>query len=122
MRYIIFPFFDKKKHSFLLDMWLFRTVVVVFISIFIISMPSIWLAKVTDVFKNCEKNVIPLSQSNIYQWSESITWCNNLARSAWTWPGTVGDSVLIPIIIFYLVQLIFFKVVINYIVLGGKNI
>lgn len=91
--------------------WWFRTVFVVFILSFLISIPGTWLSEVNKVYNDCMENLGMIS----------LGFCNNLAKESWTYPGIISESIVVPVVIFYLLQLIFFKVVIDYIVLGGNK-
>ena len=102
---------------------------VVFILAFIISMPVLWLTQVNKVYNDCEKNALSYyggaipnpgkSLDDFNGYYNALRGCNDLENEWWTLE--LVSSIIIPIIIFYLLQLIFFKVIINYIVLGNKN-
>ncbi len=128
MKKIIFPFFNREKHEFLTKKWWFRAIIVIFVSTFLLSIPVLLVSTVNGVYQNCTKSVlrsyggeIPSAESisELNGYYNSLGSCNDLAREWWTM--ALAPSIITPIIIFYLVQLIFFKVVINYIVLGGKK-
>lgn len=126
---ILFPFFEKEKHGFLAKKWFFRAIVVIYVSAFIISIPYLWGSEVSSVYEDCEKEArvywgngtIPNPESSdaFNGYYNSLQNCNKLAREWWTM--AMPYSIIIPVIIFYLLQLFFFKVVVNYIVLGSKK-
>jgi hypothetical protein len=120
LKKILFPFFNKEKHQFLTNQWWFRTIAVIFMLVFIFGIPSLYYREINEVYNKC----IEVSTRSLYiddYPANYIMECNYLAREAWTWPGIIQDSITNPIIIFYLLQLFFFKIVINYIVLGNKK-
>lgn len=132
---LFFPFFNKNRHEFLTKKWWFRSIVVIFITVFVISIPSLWFIEINNVYNNCDQNArswwgggkiptldpenIKESLENVNGYYDSLHNCNNLAEP-WRRMGLI-PAIIIPTIIFYLFQLIFFKIIINYIVLGGKN-
>jgi len=131
MKRILFPFFNREKHGFLTNKWWFRTIVVIYIIIFILSIPCLWIGQVNGVYNDCKNDALmywgngtvpsatPGSLDDFNGYYDSLHNCNELAREWWTMG--LAPSIIIPIVLFYLLQLIFFKIIINYIVLGGKK-
>lgn len=97
--------------------WWFRLLMIIFLATFIISIPAIWLSGVNDVYNSC----LQYYGDAISEYPEAYSLCNSNAREAWTYPGILGSAIITPILLFYLIQLIFFKVIINFVVLGGKK-
>lgn len=97
--------------------WWFRLLMILFFVILIISIPTIWLSEVKDVYNNC----IQYYGDVISEYPDAYSQCNSNARKAWTYPGILSEALITPIFFFYLTQLIFFKVIINFVALGGKK-
>jgi len=112
---ILFPFFNKNRHAFLKNKWWFRAFTVIFFVALILSITTIWFSEVQEVYDDC----IAYYGNKIIL--EEVLSCNQNARDAWTYPGIIQASLINPIIYFYLIQLFIFKVVIDYIILGGKK-
>jgi len=87
MKKIIFPFFNKEHHDFLIGKWWFR----LFIIFYVVGVYILFSA--------------------ISNWNG---WDRNLL---WALPGTL----VLTAIIHYIIQFIFFKIIIDFIVLGNKK-
>ena len=116
MKKILFPFF-KKRHGFLSNKWWFRLVVAIYAVSFVIAPFLIFSDHMHSSLDWC---YAPLSFSHYdsQSFNETFTECSKYIKDARI------ESIILAIggtlIIHYLIQLIFFKIVMDYIVLGGK--
>lgn len=53
--------------------------------------------------------------------SYGIDLCTALARRAWSAPGIIQEAVLTPVAFHYVIQLVFLKVIMDFVVLGSKD-
>lgn len=97
--------------------WWFRLLIVIFLAVFIFGIPTIWLSEVNKVYDGC----LQYYGSAILDHPEAYSLCNSNAKKAWTYPGIISSALIMPILIFYLIQFIFFKIIINFVILGGKK-
>lgn len=116
---IIFPFFEQEKHSFLLKKWWFRLLVVAYIVLFVVGFFAI-----TNAFYQAQIgwcwDVTPLYYGDGF--NEHMDFCKALYdRPENNYILRLGYSFIVTLVINYIIQIIFYKVLINYIVLGGKN-
>lgn len=114
---ILFPFFNAKRHAILLEKWWFRAVFVLFLTVFFLSPPYLWMKGVDAAYAEC----LHYYGDSISEYPEAYGLCNDQARNAWTYPGVVGPALAQPIIVFYFIQFIFFGIIMNYIVLGSPK-
>ncbi len=116
MKKIIFPFYKKALHNFLTEKWWFRSIIVIYIIVFVIAPFVIWLWHVNYASSWCYD---ALNLFYDYTFSDRLAECSKIARDA----SITGIPVAILgwLTIHYLIQVIFFKIIVNYIVLGGKK-
>lgn len=118
LKKILFPFFKKERHDFLKKKWWFRLGVVSYI-IFLVLLPVQILSFSADSrWGWCYGNLY-LYHDDYELWSEEIEYCRELVVESRL--NMISDTMLGTIFIHYLFQLVLFKVVINYIILGGKK-
>jgi hypothetical protein len=120
---VFFPFFEQGKHSFLLKKWWFRLLVVVYLILFVVG-----LFAVTNAFYQTQIGWCWDMISNNYldfsleTFSERSDYCSSLYSLPQNDPWVrLGYSFIVTLVINYIIQIIFYKVLINYIVLGGKS-
>ncbi len=113
---ILFPFF-KERHKFLLNNWWFRLVVVAY-AISFVTVPFLIFSNNMHSSTDWCYNSLPFIH-NSQDFNEELAKCSGYARDARV------ESVILAIggtlVIHYLIQFIFFKIVMDYIVLGGKR-
>ncbi len=123
---ILFPFFKKDTHSYLTEKWWFRLVIVIYSTFLIITPLIIFYNYDNSQVTSCSyssglKN--PFDIGNITQINENIDL--NYKKFDECYRGTffigAGLGLIATLVINFFIQLIFFKVVINYIVLGLKK-
>lgn len=112
---ILFPFYKKERHIFLIRKWWFRLIIVAYIVLFVAT-PFIFFSNYMEAYDWCYKSSSYLYQDN-NAFDTALANCSQAAREAWT-PAII-TAIFGTLIIHYLIQLIFFKIVINYIVMGG---
>lgn len=108
LKRIVFPFFSKERHSFLIEKWWFRLIIVLYV-IGVIVVLSLTLENLQySAWGWCYAiNVSPLDE------------CGNLI-SEYRIQVILG-TLLLTAFYHYVVQFIFFKIIVNYIVLGNKK-
>lgn len=91
-------------------------------------MPVLWITKVNTVYNNCVEHSEKSYYLDRYTKQDRIEEkyniqirCNEIAWEAWTWPWILWDSIIIPLIMFYILQLLFFKLGVDFIYLGSKK-
>lgn len=117
MKKTIFPFYNTDRHFFLIEKWWFRTIIVIYIFFFLISPFLIWSWHVNLSAGWCYDS-LPLYY-DYTSFNERLSECSELGRNAWV--TGVPIAILGWLIIHYLIQIIFFKVIIDYIVLNNKR-
>lgn len=134
---IIFPFYNNSKHNFLINKWWFRTVLVIYIIVLSCSV-------LFQLNRYVGYRLEQLQIKNSYTYEELIKMggkpvettsgspaFERLKQKAMSAPITeqpqqegllklIIKAIIIILVIHYLFQLIFFKIVINFIVLYRK--
>ncbi len=128
MNKIIFPFY-KISHRFLMKKWWFRTIFAIYILLFVIFVPLSWYGLITDSYNRCVSGVESYyggepdpvkSISEFNEYYDSLNNCNYAAKTAWgSWEVPTAWVLVVSITIHYLLQLVFFKIIIDFIVLGN---
>lgn len=116
---LLFPFYNKKTHHFLTEKWWFRALNTIFIFVFIASIPLIWFSHVDGVYNRCIGLWEARGYGDLSAKIEGIKICNEIARESWS--EATWTAIIFPLVVAFFVQLLFFKVVIDYIVLGNKK-
>ena len=115
---IIFPFFNKNQHAFLLRKWWFRTIIVVYIIIFLI-MPFIIFAMHVDSSSGWCYDSLSSYYEDKKEFNDHLKVCGELLSESRI-PG-VGLGIIGTFVPHYLIQIIFFKIIIDFIFLGSKK-
>lgn len=118
MKKILFPFFDKNRHGFLLNQWWFRAIIVIYVIAAVVIPYSIFGYFAVSSSEWCFQSLY-LYHADYNQWQMEKAECNRIHQEALL-PSALG-AIVITIVGHYLILLIFFKVVVNYIVLGNKK-
>ncbi len=126
---LFFPFWNKEKHDFLLKKVWFRLLMVLFIGWVILVIPTIWINNVNRFYDDCMNNWYKsygindyLDEANKRQKIFEIKInCNNATYKAWTYPWILWDAIIFPLFIFYIGQLLFFIIGVNFIYLGSRK-
>lgn len=128
MRKFLFPFLNNNRHNFLLKEWWFRAIATLYIFLLFISIPLAWFSLVANQYYNCENNiksnygdeVVSGKKHNSEYWN-AIAHCNEIEFIfGWDIQTFAGVFFFIAIL-HYSIQAIFFKVIVDYIILGGKR-
>jgi hypothetical protein len=102
----------------LLGQWWFRLGVVLYYLTLIISPFYVWYSYVNSSSKWCYDTLyLYLDSTSEYQ--HQLATCTKLARDAWG-PGLIL-AIIVPFLVNLVFQLILFKIIVNYIVLGGTK-
>lgn len=130
MKKILFPFFNNDRHNFLLKKVWFRTLMVIYLCAMVLVVPVSWVAGVNGVFGRCEVEArnyfgngeIPnpaISLDNFNSYHDYLEGCNQATRSLWS--TICLEVTIISIALHYFIQFVFFKIVVDFIVLGSKK-
>ncbi|MGI6348267.1 MAG: hypothetical protein ACOXZ1_03705 [Patescibacteria group bacterium] len=116
---IIFPFFNKERHGFLFKKWWIRALMVTYVIFLALSFRAMIIYEVRPV------------ESCIAYYNEDLSWMNDDEKDVFTeeclaqrlkmLPGDIASSLLSLIIIHYIAQLIFFKIIVDYVAMGNKK-
>ncbi len=127
---IFFPFYHPRHHFLSKKIW-FRGITTLYILTFIIVTSVVWYQSLMGNYYDCVAEVEEyyggqpspaVSMEQFKGYFDARDSCNQGARVAWENWETPTIMVLIFFgFVHYLIQLIFFKVVINYVVLGSKS-
>lgn len=116
-RKYFFPFY-KTNHYFLMEKWWFRLSLVAYLIVFISLVFAIF-SEATSYTQNCFDNLYTFYDYGSTNFKYEQDKCLSLARETATlW---LFLAPLYTLIAHYLFQLVFFKVVVNFIALGKKN-
>lgn len=113
---ILFPFFKKDLHAFLTRQWWFRTVIVLYVIALVIS-PVVFFIYFMDSQTDWCYGGLYLYRGE--ELNQQIRACGEISREARGY--AIPFALISPPSLHYLVQLIFFKVIVGYIILGGKR-
>ena len=113
---VVFPFFNTTKHEFLVNKWWFRLLVAIYVGA-LVAIPIIIFLNYTD--NSWCYGSLSYYEYNSNEYKETLNNCVQIGKDS-ILPG-IGVG-LIPVLVFhYIFQLFLFRLVINYIVLGGRN-
>lgn len=123
MKKFIFPFFNKERHDFLSKKWWFRLIVVFYVAaILIVSFSS--FSENMDSYLSCYDTTIKIYKIDAKIYDEQAfenEYANCKIGVYEAILPSVGYSIIVTLIFHYLAQLFFFKLIIDYIVLGSKK-
>ena len=113
---IIFPFY-KERYKFLSNRWWFRFVIVVYIIGFVTT-PFVLFGKNMESSTDWCYDSLQFYGNDLQGFNEQLIKCSQYARDARL------ESLILAIggtfIFHYLIQFIFFKIAMDYIILGGR--
>lgn len=130
LKKILFPFYNS-NHQFLMKKWWFRTIFVLYVFGLIFIPIATLLVQQSNYFNNCEQSAknyfgtdltfskYPVEDRGWIMNSYSDTLKNCYKGGTQNLQMLIFDIIIFLIVIHYIIQLIFFKVIINFIVLGG---
>ena len=118
MRKIPFPFY-KERHAFLLEKWWFRFLIVVYVIVFVATLFTIFFWHMDQSVGWCHRSLELLSSEYPALYGEQLVECGRIAHQAL--PSGVALAVIGTLAIHYLSQLIFFKIIIDFIAVGVKR-
>ena len=121
MKKILFPFFNKERHSFLTSHWWFILLIVLYIIGLIIFLYHIWGNLIQTQYGWCFDNLYLYANNgfNSPEWLQQVSQCNKIRQESLTL--VILGPIIITFVVHYIIQFIFFKIIINYILLGSKN-
>lgn len=117
MRKFIFPFINS-QNRFLLEKWWFRLLIVLYVITFLILPFYLGLKFLTDNTDWCYDTLYLYDISSI-QWEQQFGRCQQIARDAWL--PAIAYGLVVPTAFHYIIQVVFYKIIIGFIVLGGKR-
>jgi len=126
---ILFPFFKKDRHKFLMAKWWFRLLIVFYVIGFFMCLGLIFNNLAHGSWKGCYErsylystggdSFLDSPKTDYTALESHLEFCRNL------WKQDFAPFILLTVAltfaIHYIVQLVFFKVIINFVVLGNKN-
>lgn len=118
MKKFIFPFFSVERHGFLIKKWWFRLLIVVYIILFVVA-PFLFFSNYMENAAGWCYSGLPYLHLGNDAFNTELAKCSQFAKEAWT-PAII-TAILGTIVIHYLIQFIFFKIIINFVVMGGKK-
>lgn len=113
-----FPFYKIDRYHFLTEKWWFRLIIVFYSVGIAILLFSIWSIFSSSSWGWCYDNLY-LYVGNYAEFSQHFNQCGEILKESFAWV-VLGGFVSVAII-HYIIQFIFFKIIINFIVLGGKS-
>jgi len=124
IRRIIFPFYKQVKHQFLREQWWFRLIILLYICTIIVGIFYL-VDHYSQVFWGwCYDNINPYSSNALSMdaseyLDKAFAECDTIRKAN---VGNMWGYVLfLTVVPHYLIQLTFFKAIIDFVVLGGKN-
>ena len=118
IKQVAFPFFKKDKHHFLSEKWWFRLLTVLYVIGIVILLFRIWDSLSYSAWGWCyDTSYVYFDEPSMFK--QHLDECGQFLRSSRL--EVIGGGIAITIFIHYLIQFIFYKVIINFIVLGTKN-
>lgn len=143
MSFIFFPFYNSARHHFLIKKWWFRALIVIYIAIFIPSTFSIWRGYAEKEYQKCLDAIIwpsfsdefhaqntedieglfkAMREDSVQQQAQSERQtCDDNAYANWFDGKVFALGVLVPLMTHYAIQLLFFLVVVDFIILGSRE-
>lgn len=122
---ILFPFYNENQHIFLLKQWWFRTFIVLYVIILIFIPFKIYDASTDEYMYTCYESHEMYWGNNNYSLAskESLQDCLD-ERQGRILPDIIVAlciTIVATVILYYIIQMLFFLVVINFIYLGSKK-
>ena len=118
LKKIIFPFFNKERHEFLFKKWWFRLSIVLYVIIVVVIMVMSFNDNFSYV-KTCQNTAFQLYEPFTDELENKLAQCEKMAYEALL--PSAGYAVLVALIFHYVVQLIFFKIIVDYVAIGNKK-
>lgn len=119
MKKIVFPFFNMEQHRFLTERWWFRLLIVLYSIGVVILLVSIWSKLSFSSWGWCYDSLY-LYIGNNAEFSQHFNQCKEIWKESFAW--VVLGGLVSTAIIHYIVQFVFFKIIINFIVLGSGRV
>lgn len=117
LKKVTFPFFNTIRHHFLVEKWWFRLLIVFYAIGAIILLGSVWSEFATSQWGWCYDSLY-LYLGNDAEFTQHFNQCKEIWKESFAWVA-LGAFASIAVI-HYVTQFIFFTVIIDFIVLGGK--
>ena len=117
MKKFLFPLF-KDRHKFLSAKWWFRLITVIYLTLLVISPFYIFLNYMDSQTSWCYGSLYLFSGEPGFSFDQQLKTCKEVAQDARI--PAISFGIIGSLAIHYFVQLLFFKIIIDFIVLGGK--
>lgn len=121
MKRLLVPAYRPARHSFLMRRWWFRLFLVVYVPFILLWGPVRWVGAVETAHNNCVATLTVSVGNGTPDFYRALSTCNDVARDAWTWPGVLWGSLLPPLLLHFIGQWVLFRVIVDFVVLGGKR-
>lgn len=118
LKKITFPFFNTERHHFLTEKWWFRLAIVFYAIGAVILLGSIWSSFSSAEWGWCYDSLY-LYVGNDGEFTEHFNQCKEIWKESFTL--VVLATLVSTIVIHYIIQFVFFKIIINFITLGGRT-
>ena len=118
LKKITFPFYKTERHHFLTEKWWFRLIIVFYAIGVVVLLGSIWSSFSGSSWGWCYDSLY-FYVGNDTEFSQHFNQCKEIWKESFAW--VVLASLVSTAAIHYLVQFVFFKIIINFIVLGDKK-
>lgn len=114
---ILLPFY-KEGHKFLLEKWWFRLFLVLYL-IALILVPFYLFSEHMDSYLKCYDVVIKIFTWGSDQYNQQFALCKEEVMNAI--PLATGYALFGTLVVHYIVQFLFFKIIIDFIMLGNHK-
>ena len=118
LKKILFPYFDGRYHDFLIKKWWFRLAIVLY-AIGIIVLLFLLFSELSASHWGWCFDRLDLYAKNSAEYTHHYNLCREILEEYLPWVLSVTCA--ITVIIYYTIQFIFFKIIINLIVLRSKK-
>lgn len=117
MRKYLAPFFAE-QHGFLMGRWWFRLAIVAYVIAFL-ALPFYLYGIGIEPYLKCYDTTVALFKYGTSIFEQEMAHCQESVANVL--PTVIGFAIVTTVVLHYLFQLIFFKLVMNFIILGGNK-
>lgn len=117
MKKIFFPFFQKNRHSFLMQKWWFRMLIAIYIIGMIVLLIFSWIYTSDYFWGWCYDGLFIYTNNNDF--NKHFLECHAIGKENFLY--AIFSTFSIVILIHYIIQLMVFKIIIDFIALGHKK-
>ena len=115
----MFPFFKAESHHFLSEKWWFRLLTVLYLIGVVVFLFEIWDSLFYSAWGWCY-DLASSYMGDAGGFRKHLDGCGEILEST-NRASVLAEGLAVTIFLHYLIQFIFYKVIINFIVLGGKD-